>query len=271
MSNILVRTITGAFFITSILFPLFVSKELAVSVFGLYMLLGIIEFYQLFKQSDSIEISWKYGAFMGLLLYGISVLVLFEGLPIASYLLVPALLFLSILWEIWRNKKNPLLNVSVHLFGIIYLVVPFSLMAHLHTYDTNSFPLIAGMFLLIWMNDTFAYLSGRFFGRTKLFERISPKKTWEGTIGGGIFTLLAGFAIALIFDDQHLYFWVISALLIAPCSVFGDLIESLFKRNMNVKDSGNLLPGHGGILDRFDATLFTVPFFVVWTVIYMYF
>ena len=135
----------------------------------------------------------------------------------------------------------------------------------------RDFPLLAGMFILIWMNDTFAYLSGRFFGKTKLIERISPNKTWEGTIGGVLFTIAAGVAIGLLFDKEQVLFWVISAAIIAPAAGVGDLLESLFKRNMNVKDSGNILPGHGGILDRFDATLFASPFFIAWTLFYMYF
>ena len=124
------------------------------------------------------------------------------------------------------------------------------------------------MFLLIWTNDTFAYLSGRFFGKTKLFERISPKKTWEGTIGGIIFTIIVGISISYWTIEYNMFFWVFAALLIAPCSIFGDLLESLFKRSLNIKDSGNILPGHGGILDRFDAAIFAIPFFYTLVIIY---
>ncbi len=118
------------------------------------------------------------------------------------------------------------------------------------------------------MNDTFAYLSGRIAGKTKLIERISPNKTWEGTIGGIIFTILAGIAVGYLFDSEHILFWIVSAIIIAPCAILGDLIESLFKRNLDVKDTGNIMPGHGGILDRFDATFLVVPFFLAWAFIY---
>jgi phosphatidate cytidylyltransferase len=153
-------------------------------------------------------------------------------------------------------------------FSVFYLIVPFFLVIALNRMSDHQNPLAIGMFLLIWTNDTFAYLSGRFFGRTKLFERISPKKTWEGTIGGIFFTIGVAYLISLWCNDYSLSFWIIAALIIAPCSIFGDLLESLFKRSLNIKDSGNILPGHGGILDRFDAALFAIPFFYCWVVFY---
>ncbi|MBL0246373.1 MAG: phosphatidate cytidylyltransferase [Sphingobacteriales bacterium] len=113
--------------------------------------------------------------------------------------------------------------------------------------------------LLVWSNDTAAYLSGRAFGRHKLFERISPKKTWEGTIGGGLFTLFVGWLLSILFRFS-LTTWLGIAALAVLCGTWGDLIESLLKRSLGVKDSGSLLPGHGGVLDRFDALLFVLPF-----------
>ena len=105
-----------------------------------------------------------------------------------------------------------------------------------------------------------------------MFERISPKKTWEGTIGGILFTAIAAIILSQFSDARYnLLFWVISALIIAPCAIFGDLFESLIKRSLNVKDSGTILPGHGGLLDRFDAALFTVPYFFTWMIIYSQF
>ena len=277
MSNIIVRTLTGAVFISFVLLPLFWRKEAAAVIFSLFMILGIIEFYKLFNKNETIEISWELGLTGALLLFGVSIAVLFGFFPWAFEILLFPILFTLLIFELWRKKKNPLLNTAVTIFGWIYVVLPFFLMIQLNNYDSSIhsetgsyFPLLAGMFILIWMNDTFAYLSGRFFGKTKLIERISPNKTWEGTIGGILFTMASGVAIGLLFDPERQFFWIISALIIAPCSSLGDLLESLFKRNMGVKDSGNILPGHGGILDRFDATLFTVPFFVSWTYFYTY-
>jgi phosphatidate cytidylyltransferase len=114
--------------------------------------------------------------------------------------------------------------------------------------------------LLTWTNDTFAYLGGRFFGKKSLFPRISPKKTWEGTLVGIVFTAFAGIMIAFT-TDTSTWFWMLASLLVAIASILGDLFESLFKRSLQIKDSGKLLPGHGGILDRMDATFFAVPLF----------
>jgi len=203
------------------------------------------------------------------LLVGLSL----QWLPEISILFIFPLFFTLILVELWRKTDHPIVNMSVMVFGIIYVVIPFFLTIdlNLRENDENFMPLIVGMYLLIWTNDTFAYFSGRLFGRTKLFERISPKKTWEGTIGGILFTLILGYIIGAFINQGEEMFWLISAMIIAPCAIFGDLLESLFKRSLNIKDSGKILPGHGGILDRFDAALFAIPFFYCWAMIYDYF
>lgn len=271
MNNVLLRSLTGAVFISIVLIPLFFSDIITTAVFGLFMAIGLIEFYQLFKKVDAVDVRWETGLFYGLFIFGISALILFNILPLMVLVGLVPMLFSLILIELWRKKKNPIINASVLVFGIIYVALPFILMVLITTMDNNPFPLLAGMFILTWMNDTFAYLSGRIAGKTKLFERISPNKTWEGTIGGAVFTILAGIAVGYLFDPQHILFWIVAALIIAPCAILGDLLESLFKRNVNVKDSGNIMPGHGGILDRFDATFFVVPFFLMWGVIYSFF
>lgn len=271
MSNIVVRTLTGAVFITVVLFPLFWNKEVAAGVLGFFMLLALIEFYQMLAKYKNTGFSWEYSTIYGTIIFGIGTGILFNYLPsVLALAILPLTIFLCVV-ELWRNKSDSLFNASSAVFGVIYIVLPFLTMVHLHLIDENPFPLLAGMFILIWMNDTFAYLSGRFFGKHKLIERISPNKTWEGTIGGIVFTVLAGAAIGIVFDPDHILYWTLSSLIVAPGAIFGDLFESLIKRNVGVKDSGNILPGHGGILDRFDATLFAAPFFVVWTYLWTYF
>lgn len=271
MSNIIVRTLTGSVFITVVLFPLFWNDLAAVIVFSIFHLLGIVEYIHLFKNSDRYSLPWRSTLLMSITTFTMSAFVLLKLLdPIFLLILFPLTMFVSV-QEIWRRKEQPLMNMALSHFGLLYVTIPFILMAVYQVWDSSSFPKLAGMFIIIWMNDTFAYLSGRFFGKTKLIERISPNKTWEGTIGGIIFSVLAGIAIGLIFDQNSIAFWAISGLIIAPCAIVGDLLESVMKRNVGVKDTGNLLPGHGGILDRFDATLFTIPFFMVWTYFYLYF
>lgn len=275
MSNILVRTLSGAVFISLILFPLFYSNPIIAScVLSLFAVLGIVEYNQLFKSSETIELNWKLNVFFSLLIFGF----IAAGLHgLFSYYFAPLtvilfpILFIWALVELWRKKKHPIQNIALSFFGLIYVCVPFLLAININVEDQHSFPKLAGMFVLIWTNDTFAYLSGRFFGRTKLFERISPKKTWEGTIGGILFSFGMAIALSLLFDAENLYFWLITTAIITPCAIFGDLLESLFKRSLNIKDSGTIMPGHGGILDRFDAALFALPFFFMWLIIYTYF
>lgn len=272
MSNILVRTISGAVFISIILIPLFFEpKWITYIVLGGFMTLGIIEYNKLFRNSSVIQVNWQLNSFFSLLITGLIAGLMLDAFhPIVLSLLIP-LLFTWILTEVWRKRSHPVANIGASVFGWVYVCVPFLIAAFIHSMDDHSFPLLAGMFILIWTNDTFAYLSGRFFGKTKLFERISPKKTWEGTIGGIVFSMLFAAAMSWLFDPDALYFWILSVLFIAPAAILGDLLESLFKRSLDLKDSGNIMPGHGGILDRFDATLFALPFFLLWLAIYTYF
>lgn len=271
MNNILVRSLSGAVFVALVLVPMFYSKELAIAILSGFMLIGLIEFYRLFNKSDQIDINWQVSAAFGAIIYGILISVLTEAVPDIALLLIVPMIFISLIVELWRKKKNPLLNLGIQSLGYIYVTLPFFLMCLILQEEDNAFPYLVGMFILIWTNDTFAFLAGKFFGKTKLIERISPNKTWEGTIGGIAMTILGGFLIGTLLDPENLWFWIISALFIAPCSGLGDLLESLFKRNANVKDSGSIMPGHGGVLDRFDAALFTIPFFMAWISFYNFF
>lgn len=263
MNNLILRSITGAIFVGLILIPLFFEPIYGASIFGLFFLLGIIEFQNLFENSR-LKLNKHTNLFFSIFIYAIVFGIFLDLIPIVLGLLIFPTVFLWFLIELWRGEKNPIENSAIALFGLIYVGLPFILATQLHSNITTGFPVLAGMFILIWSNDTFAYLSGRFFGKTKLFERISPKKTWEGTIGGVLLTIVAGFLIGSYLDSGSGLFWMGAALFIAPCAIFGDLLESLFKRSLNIKDSGNILPGHGGILDRFDASLFAIPFFYVY-------
>jgi len=279
MSNLIVRAITGALFVTLVVGSIIWNEIFATAVFSGFFILGAMEFFQLFKKSEVISTRWEIGMMITIIPFAILVGIMYKLLPdLALYLFIPGM-FLLILSELWRAKAHALVNISIYVFGVFYLVLPFFLIIHLNHNDflfngINSadpyIPLLVGMFILVWANDTFAYLTGRVMGKTKLFERISPKKTWEGTIGGIVFTLAAGFGISYFTDMNDLMFWMVSAAIVAPCAILGDLMESMIKRSLNIKDTSNILPGHGGILDRFDAVIFTIPFFVGWTYFYLY-
>ena len=270
MSNLAKRSITGLLFGIVVLGSILYGPYTQISIFSLFMLLGLIEFYRLFDKHPIIKVSKEIGVFIGVFIFSLLVGISLKVLPIISITIIFPLFFTLILNELWKKQENPIINISILVFGIIYIVIPFYLTIDLNLRNTSYLPLIVGMFLLIWTNDCFAFSTGRIIGKRKLFERISPNKTWEGAIGGIVFTLILGYIIGAYINKGEELFWMVSALIIAPCSIYGDLLESLFKRSLKIKDSGTILPGHGGILDRFDATLFTIPFFYAWAMLYLY-
>ncbi|PHR30022.1 MAG: hypothetical protein COA38_10875 [Fluviicola sp.] len=272
MRNIIVRGLTGIVFIAVIICPLLWSVDITTMVFTAFLFLGVFEFYTLFKGHSKIDVSVGMGVGLSVIITGLAIASIYNWIQSDIFFLafIP-LIFIGLVSEIWRKKKEPILNSAILVFGLMYVVLPFLLLISMHKqlelHRIDGIPLALGMFLLIWTNDTFAYLSGRAFGKTKLIERISPNKTWEGTIGGIIITLIVGAVLGYYNDDFG--FWIPAAAIIAPCAIIGDLFESVLKRNLGIKDSGNILPGHGGILDRFDATLMAVPFFFLWNSIYI--
>ena len=161
--------------------------------------------------------------------------------------------------ELFRKKEDPLSNISVALSGLVYVSLPLCLLCALAFVGGDYSPwLILAVIGIVAVNDTFAYITGVLLGRHKLFERISPKKSWEGFFGGLIFAIGAA-VLCGHFMGGSLIFWGGLGIVIVGGAVFGDFIESLLKRSAGVKDSGNILPGHGGFLDRVDSLLFTVP------------
>ena len=164
---------------------------------------------------------------------------------------------------LFRKKDHAVANMVISYFPAFYISIPFVMLFDIALMDGYYDPLpILGFFILIWVYDTGAYLSGKFFGKHKLFERISPKKTWEGLIGGALIAMLVSIFInGYFFAELSQFEWAIVALIVVVFGTLGDLIESLVKRNAGVKDSGSIMPGHGGMLDRFDSALFAAPFF----------
>lgn len=183
--------------------------------------------------------------------------------PITLFGIIP--LFISVyILELYRNHQRPFHNIAYTLLGVFYIALPFSLLNFIalngSSYQMSySYEILLGFFILIWANDTGAYLSGMSMGKHKLFPRISPKKSWEGFIGGVLFTGIIAWIISLFFYDISITHWLAIGFISAIMGVFGDLVESMYKRSLGVKDSGKFLPGHGGLLDRFDAVLLSIP------------
>jgi len=177
-------------------------------------------------------------------------------------------LFSLFVLELLSHSREPFRNLAFVFMGILYIGLPLSLLnfltIHAGQYD---YTYVLGIILLTWTNDTAAYVIGSRFGRRKLFARISPKKTWEGSNGGALFTLLMGWALSAIFPQFPLYGWLGLSLIVIIFGSVGDLVESMLKRSIKVKDSGTLLPGHGGLLDRFDSFIFCLPFAVAYVLL----
>ena len=183
-------------------------------------------------------------------------------------LLLPLIPFVL---ELRAGSKKPFENIGFILTGVLYIGVPAYLLTSISLQDSTGRYIIMASMLLIWANDVFAYFIGKFMGKHKIFPNISPNKTWEGTIGGFIAAILWGLASYYIwyFVELQLIQWLVLG---AVCSVFGiigDLVASKLKRSLNIKDTGNMLPGHGGLIDRFDAFIFAMPF-VVFTICYVF-
>ena len=184
-------------------------------------------------------------------------------------LLVP-LLFLLFLIELLRAKDNAVADLGRAFLTFVYITMPFALVL-LVPYTGGGgydFRLPLGIFILTWVGDTFAYLCGISMGRHKLMERISPKKTVEGFVGGAVFTLAGGYVLSLVFPQAlSVAQWMVIAAIVCVMGVVGDLVESMFKRLAGVKDSGRIMPGHGGMLDRLDSFIMSVPF--IYTFLYL--
>jgi phosphatidate cytidylyltransferase len=255
------RAITGFFFVVVMLGSVLWNHY----VFGaFYLLLGIFclwEFYGLIKKAG-IAPSIQSGLANGILIYALFALLPYqEDNEVHKLLpLLPVALSAVFIQELFKKPGAPFTNIAYTYLGLLFTIVPFTFfhaMAYLNGTFNFHFPL--AFLLLLWANDTGAYLVGSRLGRTKLFERHSPKKTWEGLIGGMVITAGMAYTISIYYTEIDLQEWIWVAVLISCFGTTGDLIESMFKRSIDVKDSGNILPGHGGLLDRFDGLLMAAP------------
>ena len=226
------------------------------------MMLALHEFYKIIETTASVNTSSTANIVGGVLLFAASFLY-FSGVISTPVIFFPYLFYFMLLFisELFLKKQNPILSLAYSVLGQIYLAIPFSLLnfiAFSYT-GTYHYVYILALFVLIWVDDSFAYVSGMTLGRHKMFERVSPKKSWEGFIGGAICTVLASLVFAFYFPGLSTLGWIGFAVIVIIFGTLGDLIESLMKRTLNIKDSGTILPGHGGILDRFDSLIFAIP------------
>jgi len=267
MKTLFIRSLTGLFFAATVIGSIVLGQIPQAFVFGLIVLIGLHEFFTHFSKNTNKKIFYS-SILTGIVAYIVLLLDSVNNSNFPFFTILPVLFLVFSAFQLWIKSSNPLQDIGQVFFAFGYLVYPMFLYVHLNNNGTEGYKELVALFILIWTNDSLAYLTGWLFGKNKLFERISPKKTWEGTIGGILAAILAGYLIGSYFIPNTSNYWMICAVIIAPCAIIGDLLESLFKRSVNVKDSGKILPGHGGVLDRFDAAIFAIPFYILWTYIY---
>jgi phosphatidate cytidylyltransferase len=272
VKELLLRISTGLIFLVVVIGCIVWNPYSLASLFYVVGILGMMEYYNICKIGGHHP-----QGFLGILaataLYLTIELVKLQ----ASSLFVVSIsipFFIAIfIYELYRKRPNPFTNIAHTVIGIMYVMAPLALL-NVFTFEeiVNEYKpeIVLGFFILLWLNDTGAYVFGRLFGKRKLFPRISPKKTWEGAIGGGLAAVGGAVAISTYTNDLPLIHWIILGIIIVVAATFGDLVESLLKRSAQVKDSSNLLPGHGGILDRFDGVLLASPMVFTYLMVFVH-
>ena len=266
LKEILIRTVSGIVFLIIVIGSILIHPVAFLMVFGGFTFIGLKEYFKLTKVSG--KILQNTYVLIGLVLYFLIGLIGLAKVDVIFSLLILLLFPIIIAFELYSKKHDWSRTGSV-LTGYFYVAIPFGLMNSFFLLNHDgiySIYLLLSFFVVVWCNDIFAYLLGSFFGKHKLFERISPKKTWEGSAGGLLFALLAAYILSFIFKQLQLSFieWMFFAVIVVIAATIGDLSESMLKRNAGVKDSGKLMPGHGGVLDRFDAILYATPFVFIY-------
>ena len=284
LNNFTQRLLTGIGFISVLLTGIVFSPYLFYFVFALITMLALYEFFSLGKKMkvESMLIS---NMIVGFSFFTINFLFAANVINAYWFVIFLPVWVMLVVFELYRRTTYPMLNIAYSLAGFFIIVIPFSLFSYLIfpgliIKETDIFVslsdlpvnfdnrLVLAFFLLLWSNDTFAYLFGVQFGKHRLFERISPKKSWEGFFGGLMMTIIMSLILSKFFSFYEAPFAILSAVTVSVFGTLGDLVESMFKRSIDVKDSGKLLPGHGGILDRFDGVILASPmiFFVFYII-----
>lgn len=271
MKKFVVRTLAGALFAAVLIGAMLYGWKSFTMLFLPVTALAVEEFGRLLKKHRNATFNTEYAAACSVLLFvafaavsyidGVSPVLLF-----APYMAAVSCLFV---FRLFSDKGNALEDYAYFALTQLYVALPFSLLNVLATAGVQegemySWLMPLSVFIFIWCNDSGAFCVGCTIGRHKMFERVSPKKTWEGFAGGAVVAMIAGVIMSRFFTVMNVWEWAGMALVVVAAGTLGDLIESIMKREMQIKDSGNFLPGHGGFLDRFDSTLLAVPAVIVY-------
>ncbi len=263
MNETLKRSISGFVYIVLLIFCILFSTKSFFLLFGIFLLIAVYEFCSLTKINAILPMLFSaisYGSIVYLSINNINLSSSFD----LSILVATLIISTKCMFLLFDTTKNSIDKTSKYLYFLGYVLFPFIILTKIPFGIKGYNPkIILGIFILIWTNDTFAYIVGKSIGKHKLFERISPKKTIEGFVGGVLFAVLAGILISKYYIEgskTNLYIWIGFAIIVGVFGTIGDLVESKFKRIAEVKDSGKIMPGHGGILDRLDSVIFVSPF-----------
>lgn len=270
-NNFIQRAITGALFVVILVGCILYSPLSFGILFTIISALSVHEFAHLVNKSGEVGINRTItalgGAYLFLALMGFCT----SAIDARVFLPYLGLLLYLMITELYLKKKNPIGNWAYSTLSQLYVALPFTLLnvlAFQNSPETSSVtynPILPlSIFVFIWLSDTGAYCVGSLIGKHRLFERISPKKSWEGSIGGAVFSITSSFVFARFFPFMSMWQWAGLAVIVVIFGTWGDLTESLMKRQLGIKDSGNILPGHGGMLDRFDSALMAIPAAVVY-------
>ncbi|MFT6850916.1 MAG: phosphatidate cytidylyltransferase [Sphingobacteriales bacterium] len=272
MSNLALRSITAVFFVI-IMVATIMWSPISFALFFLFVNnVGLHEFMAMQDKAGK-RASKKLAFISGNIVFLVSMLVFLNVLDAEIIPLAGIAVFGIFIAELFRDKVRPFSNIAHTLTSVMYVSVPFSLFFFVSKFPLNEYNpyFVMSLVIMVWANDTFAYLVGRKLGKRKLFERISPKKTIEGALGGLAGTISAAVILSRFNPDTTVWFWVGLAVVVAVFFSIGDLVESLLKRSVDIKDSGNIMPGHGGLLDRFDGYLIGLPAVYVYLTLIPYF
>ena len=271
-NNFIQRAVTGVLFVIVLVGCILYSPLSFGILFTIISALSVHEFAQLVSKSGEVSINKTITAFGGAYLF-LALMSFCTQQSVGARVFLPylGLLLYMMITELYLKKKNPTGNWAYSMLSQLYVALPFALLnvlAFQNSPETGSVtynPILPlSIFVFIWLSDTGAYCVGSLIGKHRLFERISPKKSWEGSIGGGIFSIASSLGFAHFFPFMPGWQWVGLAIVVVIFGTWGDLTESLMKRQLGIKDSGNILPGHGGMLDRFDSALMAIPAAVVY-------
>lgn len=255
MREVIVRSISGVLYILIVIFSMYTSREWFMALFFVLGILVLREFLRLVHLTSYLAY-FLLAAGLFFLSYKI-----FASQAVLIYLILSCFVCLFLLKDLLWTSKIPMFEKKKYITTIFYIISGFVFLTLIPFVEGTFMPvIIVSIFSLIWANDTCAYVIGKSFGKHKLLERISPKKTIEGFLGGMLGALIAGF---VIFKVTHIYtlpIWLTLAVIASVFGTIGDLIQSKFKRQAGVKDSGMLMPGHGGLYDRLDSVVYASPF-----------